>query len=307
MHSKLRADPTDAHFTSVTSRHFHFTWVLPPPVHSKLRADSSDVESVVESEINEILSALDAEGIVRPQHPPSGTSRLAWGGGGGEPSTSTSSVSSAVAAAPSSALPAPSALPSPSESVQFKSSPSESLHHLESAPAEIESLESRVESASGASGAEGCPEPSSAEAGAAGLSDLWAVRRQIFLGAGLLTLQQLIGINTVMYYSVSILQQAGVGSVSTVIWLAVPVAASQLVGCLLGGALIDRCGRRPLVLISLTGAALSLGIEGGAFAIDEWLCVPDAHTAHACTCTLLCACIQCTDGSVQLCVAQVRG
>jgi MFS family permease len=75
-----------------------------------------------------------------------------------------------------------------------------------------------------------------------------------------------------MYYSVAILQQAGVGTVTTAIWLAVPVAAAQLVGCLIGGALIDRVGRRPLVLLSLFGAAAALGVEGAGFAIDQYMC-----------------------------------
>jgi len=102
--------------------------------------------------------------------------------------------------------------------------------------------------------------------------ELWAVRKQLRLGVGLLVLQQLIGINTVMYYSVTILIQADVAQGSAAIWLAVPVAAAQLVGCLLGGCFIDRLGRRPLVLGSLFFAALSLGIEGYAFVLDDAYC-----------------------------------
>jgi len=98
------------------------------------------------------------------------------------------------------------------------------------------------------------------------------VRKQLRLGVGLLVLQQLIGINTVMYYSVTILIQADVAQGSAAIWLAVPVAAAQLVGCLLGGCFIDRLGRRPLVLGSLFFAALSLGIEGYAFVLDDAYC-----------------------------------
>ena len=103
-------------------------------------------------------------------------------------------------------------------------------------------------------------------------SELWTVRRQLRLGVGLLMLQQLVGINTVMYYSVTILMEAHVASGSAVIWLAVPVATSQLVGCLIGGSLIDCVGRRPLVLTSLLGVALALALEGYAFVLSDEHC-----------------------------------
>ena len=102
--------------------------------------------------------------------------------------------------------------------------------------------------------------------------ELWTVRRQLRLGVGLLVLQQLIGINTVMYYSVTILMEAHVASGSAVIWLAVPVATSQLVGCLIGGSLIDCVGRRPLVLTSLLCVALALALEGYAFVLSDEHC-----------------------------------
>lgn len=75
-----------------------------------------------------------------------------------------------------------------------------------------------------------------------------------------------------MYYSVSILLQAHVGNVQQSIWLAVPVASAQLVGCLIGGLAIDRLGRRPLVLASLIGATISLALEGSVFLLDGSLC-----------------------------------
>lgn len=75
-----------------------------------------------------------------------------------------------------------------------------------------------------------------------------------------------------MYYSVSILLQARIGTVQQSIWLAVPVASAQLVGCIIGGLVIDRAGRKPLVLLSLLGAALSLGLEGSAFLLDGSMC-----------------------------------
>ncbi|KAL3910272.1 MAG: hypothetical protein SGPRY_009119, partial [Prymnesium sp.] len=94
---------------------------------------------------------------------------------------------------------------------------------------------------------------------------------------GLMVLQQIIGINTIMYYSGEILKQAHVGSDETVIWLTAPVASGQLVGCLLGMSLIDKHGRRPLVLASLAGVVISLGLEGAVFAVEEWYCHTDMN------------------------------
>ncbi|KAL1526971.1 hypothetical protein AB1Y20_015660 [Prymnesium parvum] len=103
--------------------------------------------------------------------------------------------------------------------------------------------------------------------------ELWGIRRQLRLGLFLMILQQVIGINTIMYYSADILQQACVAEDKTVIiWLTAPVASGQLVGCLVGMTLIDKYGRRPLVLGSLAGIIAALGLEGAAFGVDLWHC-----------------------------------
>ena len=44
------------------------------------------------------------------------------------------------------------------------------------------------------------------------LAELFEARRQLVLGCGLMLLQQLCGINTIMYYSSSILLQARIGT-----------------------------------------------------------------------------------------------
>ena len=135
-----------------------------------------------------------------------------------------------------------------------------------------------------------------ADAGTGGspvtLRDLWEVRRQLRLGVGLMCLQQLIGINTIMYYSVSILAQGDVGNMRDMICLNIPVAAAQLVGCAIGGVIIDRVGRRTLALASLMGAAISLAVEGAAFFLVDRYCGGDApspspaHSGHNATASL---------------------
>lgn len=161
--------------------------------------------------------------------------------------------------------------------------------HTESADFEISSRDEAGSRPSGAAGgasaaAVAAKEPHGWKAvlsggGGVSLAELWAVRRQLRLGVGILVLQQLIGINTIMYYSASILKASRIGDDQTVIWLSAAVAAAQLLGCLVGMLLIDRLGRRLLVLLSLGGVVFTLALEGAAFALAEWSCAPAAEAA----------------------------
>jgi len=57
-----------------------------------------------------------------------------------------------------------------------------------------------------------------------------------------------------------------------VIWLSAPVACGQLIGCLVGMHLIDRAGRRPLVLRSIFLCAVTLFFMGANFFVDQHFC-----------------------------------
>lgn len=65
-------------------------------------------------------------------------------------------------------------------------------------------------------------------------------RRALMLGCMLQALQQLAGINTVMYYSATIIQMAGFTKPSMAIWLASIVAFSNFIFTILGLYLVDR-------------------------------------------------------------------
>lgn len=77
--------------------------------------------------------------------------------------------------------------------------------------------------------------------------------------------QQFTGINTVMYYSPTIVQMAGFSSNQLALLLSLIVAALNAAGTILGIYLIDHFGRRKLALSSLTGVFASLVILAGAF------------------------------------------
>lgn len=84
------------------------------------------------------------------------------------------------------------------------------------------------------------------------------VRRALFVGCMLQFIQQITGINSVMYYSATIIQMSGVSSTSSAIWLASITAAVNFLFTFLGFFLVERIGRRPLTLVSLTGVMFSL-------------------------------------------------
>uniref|UniRef100_A0A8C2ZD52 Proton myo-inositol cotransporter n=1 Tax=Cyclopterus lumpus TaxID=8103 RepID=A0A8C2ZD52_CYCLU len=90
-------------------------------------------------------------------------------------------------------------------------------------------------------------------------------RRALIVGCSLQMFQQLAGINTVMYYSATILQMAGVRDVKQAIWLTAATSATNFVFTLVGVWLVERVGRRKLTLGSLMGTGLSLTLLAVGF------------------------------------------
>jgi sugar porter (SP) family MFS transporter len=92
-----------------------------------------------------------------------------------------------------------------------------------------------------------------------------AVRPALIVGIGLAVFQQITGINTVIYYAPTILQSAGMSSASGAILATAGIGVVNVLMTLVSMWLIDRMGRRPLLLIGTAGIIITLGILGFAF------------------------------------------
>ncbi|XP_077988286.1 proton myo-inositol cotransporter-like [Glandiceps talaboti] len=84
------------------------------------------------------------------------------------------------------------------------------------------------------------------------------VRRALIVGCGMQMFQQLAGINTVMYYSATIIKMSGVQDDRLAIWLAAVVAFINFAFTAVGVYLVEKLGRRGLSLASMTGVLFSL-------------------------------------------------
>lgn len=143
-------------------------------------------------------------------------------------------------------------------------------------------------------------------------------RRALILGCGLMAIQQFSGINTIMYYAASIYEMTGFEEL-TAVWLSGFTALAQVVGIATSIFLVDRLGRRTLVLwslgcvtVSLTGLAGSFylsRLSSGAVDSSEKLCnaqpatIWDGVTAYCYDCASIPGCGycngQCVEGSIQ--------
>ncbi len=85
----------------------------------------------------------------------------------------------------------------------------------------------------------------------------WKYRLPIFLAITIGMFNQLSGINAILYYLNYILERAGFSKVSGDLQ-AVAVGAMNLVATLLAMTVIDKIGRKPLLLIGSVGTALCL-------------------------------------------------
>ncbi|KAG4927299.1 hypothetical protein JHK85_053785 [Glycine max] len=89
----------------------------------------------------------------------------------------------------------------------------------------------------------------------AGWFDLFSsrYRKVVSVGATLFLLQQLVGINTTVYYSTSVFRSAGIASDAAASAL---VGASNVFGTIVASSLMDKKGRKRLLITSFSGMVI---------------------------------------------------
>ena len=92
------------------------------------------------------------------------------------------------------------------------------------------------------------------------------LRAVLMVGVGLAVFQQLVGINTVIYYAPTIFQQAGFASASSAILATSVVGVVNVLATIVAMLLVDRLGRRILLLSGSLLMVLALVILGFIFA-----------------------------------------
>ncbi|POX39392.1 MFS transporter [Streptomyces sp. Ru73] len=94
------------------------------------------------------------------------------------------------------------------------------------------------------------------------------VRRLLLVGIGLSVVQQITGVNAVIYFAPKILLGTGLGT-NAAITATIAVGAISVAATAIGMSLIDKVGRRPMLIWGLAGMTVSLALLGAAFHLPQ--------------------------------------
>ena len=94
------------------------------------------------------------------------------------------------------------------------------------------------------------------------------VRPMLLVGVGLAVFSQITGINTIIYFAPSTFQATGFGASASILATA-GVGVVLVVGTILAIMVIDRLGRRSMLLIAFAGMGVSLGLMGLAYLLPN--------------------------------------
>ncbi|MDX1477528.1 MAG: sugar porter family MFS transporter [Saprospiraceae bacterium] len=104
-----------------------------------------------------------------------------------------------------------------------------------------------------------------------------ALKLVLTIGIVIAILQQITGINSVFFYAPMIFEQSGIGTDASFMQ-AVLVGLVNLVFTVLAILLIDKLGRKPLLMIGVAGIAISMTVLAYGFSKATYTLTPEAIT-----------------------------
>ena len=124
-----------------------------------------------------------------------------------------------------------------------------------------------------------------------------AARRGLIIAVGFTILQQVTGINTVIYYGPRIFALAGVASNQSAIFATFVIAVMNVLATIIALVLVDRVGRKPLLYWGVGGMTVSLFVLAFAFHAKDALGASLGLVAAACLSVYI-VCFACSMGPI---------
>lgn len=107
----------------------------------------------------------------------------------------------------------------------------------------------------------------------------WGLMPVVWIGIALSVFQQFVGINVIFYYSTTLWRSVGF-SESDSFTVSVITSITNIVVTIVAIALVDKVGRRPMLLVGSAGMAVALGVMALAFSqsrmVDGAVTLPGA-------------------------------
>ena len=110
-----------------------------------------------------------------------------------------------------------------------------------------------------------------------------SLRRPLIIAVALAVLQQITGINTILFYgSLIFTERVASQTAASALWANVMIGFMNLVATLVALAIIDRIGRKPLLLVAAGGMAVTEFLLGLLFWLDPGAVIPILCLVLAC-------------------------
>ncbi|MCG5213959.1 sugar porter family MFS transporter [Streptosporangium sp. KLBMP 9127] len=102
----------------------------------------------------------------------------------------------------------------------------------------------------------------------------------VWVGIALSVFQQFVGINVIFYYSASLWQSVGINQSDSLL-ISFSTSIINIVGTFIAISLVDKIGRKPLLLVGSAGMAIALGTAAWAFSgaikVGEAVTLPETQ------------------------------